>query len=69
MSNVQVVTNKKHQVTEVLVSFSGAVNAAEAQDTALYQLVMAGKQGSFTAKNAQVIKLKDGHPTTPPTIP
>jgi hypothetical protein len=40
------------------VTFSGAVNAAEADDPALYRLAIAGKKGSFTAKNAQVIKLK-----------
>ena len=58
VSNVQIVTNKKHQMTEVLVSFSGAVNAAEAQDTALYQLVMAGAHGSFTARSAKAIRLR-----------
>jgi hypothetical protein len=52
------VTNKKHQVTEVLVTFSGAVNAAEADNPAIYRLAMPGKKGSYTAKNAKVIKLK-----------
>jgi hypothetical protein len=58
VSNIQLVTNKRHQVTEILISFSGAVNAAEAQDLGEYSLVMAGKRGSFTAKNARHIKLK-----------
>jgi hypothetical protein len=49
---------KKHKVTEVLVGFSGGVNAAEAQATGEYSLIMAGKRGSFTAKNARHIKLK-----------
>ena len=51
-------TNKKHQVTEVIVTFSGAVNAAEAQNPAIYRLTLPGKKGSYTAKNAKVIKLK-----------
>jgi hypothetical protein len=67
------VTNKKHQVTEVLVTYSGAVNAVEADDPALYRLAMAGKKGSFTARNAQVIKLKsavyDGTDNTVALIP
>jgi hypothetical protein len=58
LSNVQVVTNKKHQVTGIVVDFSGGLNAAVAQATGIYRLVMAGKRGSFTAKNARVIKLK-----------
>ena len=45
-------------MTEILVGFSGAVNAAEAQGLGEYSLVMAGKHGSFTAKNARHIKLK-----------
>jgi cyclophilin family peptidyl-prolyl cis-trans isomerase len=58
LSAVREVTNKKHQVRELLATFSGAVNAAEADDPALYRLATAGKKGSFTAKNAKVIKLK-----------
>jgi len=58
VSNVQVVKNKKHQVTEILVGFSGALNAAEAQELGIYRLTTAGTHGSFTAKNAQIIKLK-----------
>jgi len=58
VSNVQVVENKKHQVTEILVDFSGALNAAEAQGLGIYRLATAGKRGSFTAKNARIIKLK-----------
>jgi hypothetical protein len=58
VSNVQTVTNKRHQVREILITFSGAVNAAEAQDPGEYSLVMAGKRGSFAAKNAKRIKLQ-----------
>jgi hypothetical protein len=58
VTKVQDVLNKKHQVTEVLVSFSGAVSANQADETAIYRLATAGKKGSYTAKNAAVIKLK-----------
>jgi hypothetical protein len=30
MTNVQLVTNKKHQWTQILVNFSGALNVTEA---------------------------------------
>src|SRR5262249_32894479 len=42
----------------VFVTFSGAVNAGEAQNLGEYSLVMAGKRGSFTARNAKHIKLR-----------
>jgi hypothetical protein len=58
MTTVHPVTNKKHLVTQILVSFSGAVNAGEADNLATYRLARAGKKGSFTAKSAQAIKLK-----------
>jgi hypothetical protein len=58
VSGVQVVKNKKRQVTEILVGFSGALNATEAQALGTYRLATAGKKGSFTAKNARIIKLK-----------
>ena len=58
MTTVQLMTNKKHLVTQIVISFSGAVNAGEAGSLATYRLATAGKNGSFTAKNAQVIKLK-----------
>jgi hypothetical protein len=58
MTNARDITNKKHQVTEVLITYSGAVNAAEADNPAIYRLAVPGKKGSFTAKNAKVIKLK-----------
>jgi cyclophilin family peptidyl-prolyl cis-trans isomerase len=58
VTGIQLEENKKHQVTEVLVTFSGAVNVGEADSTATYRLATAGKKGSFTAKNAQIIKLR-----------
>jgi len=59
--HVQPQSNKKHLVTQILVTLSGPVNAAEAQTLATYRLATAGKKGSFTAKNAQVIKLKSAN--------
>ncbi len=58
LEHVQDVTNKKHQVTEVLVTFSGPVNSSEADRTGTYRLAMPGKGGSYTAKNATLITLE-----------
>jgi hypothetical protein len=58
VTSVQVVKNKKHQVTGITVDFSAAVNATIAGNVATYRLALPGKRGSFTAKNATVIKLK-----------
>ncbi len=44
-------------IKQIIVSFRGAVNAAEANSLATYRLATAGSRGSFTAKNATVIKL------------
>jgi hypothetical protein len=57
MTSVDVVKNKKHQITEVILAFSGGLNATEASSIAEYSLVEAGKKGSFTAKTAKAIKL------------
>ncbi len=58
MTNVQDKTNSKHQVTEIIVTFSGAVNMTEAQSAATYELVAANTSGSFTGKGVKVIKVK-----------
>ena len=50
--------NKRHLVTSIAVTFSGEVNATEAQENGSYRLATAGRKGSFTAKNAGIIKLK-----------
>ena len=57
---------KRHKVSEILVTFSGAVNVNEAQGLGEYSLVMAGNHGSFTARNSQKIKLRTAsyNPTT-----
>ena len=58
MTGVTELMNKKHQVEEIVVIFSGPVNAREADETSIYRLATAGKKGSYTAKNAGIIKLK-----------
>ena len=69
VAKVSDVLNKKHLVTQIIVSFSGAVNANEADRPATYGLATAGKKGSFTAKNAQVIKLRSAvYSTTNNTV-
>jgi hypothetical protein len=45
-------------VTEILVTFSGPVNAADADSVGAYGLKTPGKKGFFTAKNAKALKLK-----------
>jgi mucin-19 len=57
VTGVHEVFNKKHQVKQITVSFSGPVNATEAAETVVYRLATAGKKGSFTAKNAGIIRL------------
>ena len=49
---------QKRFVTEIILSFSGALNSKQAARTAEYKLVEAGKRGSSTAKNARVKKLQ-----------
>jgi subtilisin-like proprotein convertase family protein len=58
VERVQLVKNKKHQITEIVVGFSGAINPAEAAAVGEYSLVLAGKKGRFTGKGAKSIKLK-----------
>jgi RHS repeat-associated protein len=58
LRNVQLTFNKKHQVIQIIVDFSGPVNAGQADSLATYRLTTAGKRGSFAAKNAKSISLK-----------
>jgi hypothetical protein len=51
------VKNKKHQVTEIIIGFSGGLNASEAASLGTYQLTTAGKKGSFTVKSATPVRL------------
>src|SRR5262249_23706086 len=53
-----ITNNKKHLVTEIGITLSGAVNESEADSLSTYRLTTAGKHGSFTAKHAKVIPLK-----------
>jgi hypothetical protein len=56
--SIELLTNKNHRVTEVIVGFSGGLELARAQNTAEYRLVKAGKKGVFAAKHARLIKLR-----------
>jgi cyclophilin family peptidyl-prolyl cis-trans isomerase len=57
VSGVGEVFNKHHMVTEILVHFSGSVNSTQAESSGTYRLALPGAKGSYTAKNAKVIKL------------
>ena len=57
VDSVQTVT-KKHLITEILVGFSGAVNATEAQATSTYQLIMANSAGLFVPTKKTLVKIK-----------
>ncbi len=56
--SIQEVKNKKHLVTEIVVDFSGPINAAQADNVANFRLAMANGKGIFTAKNSPVMKLR-----------
>jgi probable HAF family extracellular repeat protein len=58
MAGARPMTNKKHQVTQILVTFDGAVSPVDAGNPATYRLATPGKGGSYTAKNAKIIRLK-----------
>jgi plastocyanin len=55
--SVQAMENKQHMVAEIIVDFSGPVNASEAENPGMYRLTMTGRNDSFIAKNAAVVKL------------
>jgi hypothetical protein len=57
VQNAEISTNRKHMVTQVDVTFSGPVNATEADNTRTYQLAYPDKTGSYTSKKAVVVKL------------
>ncbi len=50
VTSAQAVTNTKKEVTQVRVSFSGALDAVVADQRAEYRLTVAGKGGSLTAR-------------------
>ena len=58
VASVSPVFGRRKTVIAVIVRFSGPVFAAQAESVAEYRLAIAGKKGSFDAKNAKVIALK-----------
>jgi plastocyanin len=49
---------KKRMLTGITVDFSGPVNPSAADNIAMYQLSMAGKNGAFDTRTARAIKLR-----------
>ena len=58
VSGVSEVFNKHHDLTEILVQFSGPVNSTQAVSSGTYRLALPGAKGSYSARNAPVIKLR-----------
>ncbi|MGO9471390.1 MAG: peptidylprolyl isomerase [Isosphaeraceae bacterium] len=58
VQNVSLATNQRHMVSQIDVTFSGQVNATEADETGIYHLAFPNKKGSYTARNAVVVKLR-----------
>ena len=58
VTGVQDVTNRRHQVTGIVVDLSGPVNATQADSVATYLLATANSKGSFTARNSPAIRLR-----------
>ena len=58
LNDVTYATNRQHHVTKIFLTFSGTLDATEADETASYHLSTPGKHGSFSAKHARTIKLK-----------
>lgn len=54
MNSVQVI-RKKNKVTGIVIGFSGALSAGSADNAGAYELIIAGKKKSFTARNAKHI--------------
>jgi hypothetical protein len=57
VTGVHDVTNRKHQVTGIVVDLSGPVNAGQADNVANYVLATATAKGSFTGGNSNAIRL------------
>jgi cyclophilin family peptidyl-prolyl cis-trans isomerase len=64
VQNVALATNQKHMVSQIDVTFSGQVNATEADDAGIYRLAYPNKKGSYTARNAVVVKLRSAEYST-----
>ena len=52
------VLNSKNRVTQIVIDFSGPLNASQAVQRFYYRLALPGSNGSYTAKNARVVSLK-----------
>ena len=50
--------NNKNQVTQIVIDFSGPVNASQAEKRCIYRLAFRGSNGSYTARNAPVVRFK-----------
>jgi cyclophilin family peptidyl-prolyl cis-trans isomerase len=57
VENVTLTTNKRHLVTQIDVTFSGQVDAAQADTTKTYRLAYPDRQGSVASRKAVVVKL------------
>jgi methionine-rich copper-binding protein CopC len=58
ISSVQPALKKRRQVSQLVITFSGAINSGEAPLLRFYRLTIAGKHGSFTARNARPVRLR-----------
>jgi hypothetical protein len=58
LAGARLVFNKRHMVTQIVVTLTGPVDSHEAVMTALYRLATPGKRGSFAARNAGRIALR-----------
>jgi Bacterial Ig-like domain (group 2) len=56
LTNVDPIVTR-HKVKEIVLTFSSGLDPDLAFDRGLYRLVIAGSQGSFTARNAMVVKV------------
>jgi hypothetical protein len=57
-TQIQPIADKQHRLTQILITFSDALDAHSAGQVSRYRLAMAGKKGSFTAKDAKLIPLR-----------
>jgi cyclophilin family peptidyl-prolyl cis-trans isomerase len=58
VKNARLSTNSRKEVTQIVVTFSGGVNAQQASQIGIYRVVSPARNGSYTASGATVIKLR-----------
>ena len=58
LGSVQPLTNKKHQLKQIELNWSGALNPSEAASTAIYELILGNKAGAFVPTKKNLIKIK-----------